>query len=145
MILSTQRRKPMRRLAATAFPSGSYPRKGPLSLEPVSSAKKPKNENGDGTKMALKWDEAFDVICVGSGLGGLSAALTQAQRGARAIVLEKLELLGGVSAQSSGPLWLGPHHLQERDGRDDTDAVADDYLNHLLKAFRTPERRSPLT
>src|SRR3546814_6847029 len=91
MILSTQRRKPMRRLAATAFPSGSYPRKGPFSLSPVSSAKKPKNENGDGTKMAIKWDEDFDVICVGSGLGGLSAALTAAQRGARAIVLRSEE------------------------------------------------------
>src|SRR3546814_13720095 len=90
----------MRRLSATAVPSGSYPRKGPFSLSPVSSAKKPKNENGDGTKMAIKWDEDFDVICVGSGLGGLSAALTAAQRGARAIVLEKFELLGGVSALS---------------------------------------------
>lgn len=142
MILSTQRRKPMRRLAATAFPSGSYPRKGPFSLSPVSSAKKPKNENGDGTKMAIKWDEDFDVICVGSGLGGLSAALTAAQRGARAIVLEKFELLGGVSALSSGQLWLGPHHLQERDGIEDNDADADAYLNHLSQGFATPERRA---
>src|SRR3546814_912487 len=124
MILSTQRRKPMRRLAATAFPSGSYPRKGPFSLSPVSSAKKPKNENGDGTKMAIKWDEDFDVICGGSGLGGLSAALTAAQRGARAIVLEKFELLGGVSALSSGQLWLGTHQLKEREGIEENEAEA---------------------
>src|SRR3546814_11166126 len=79
-----------------------------------SSDLKPKNENGDGTKMAIKWDEDFDVICVGSGLGGLSAALTAAQRGARDIVLEKFELLGGVSALSSGQLWLGPPHLARK-------------------------------
>src|SRR3546814_1373071 len=92
--------------------------------------------------MAIKWDEDFDVICVGSGLGGLSAALTAAQRGARAIVLEKFELLGGVSALSSGQLWLGPHHLQERDGIEDNDADADAYLNHLSQGFATPERRA---
>src|SRR3546814_19421175 len=92
--------------------------------------------------MAIKGDEDFDVICVGSGLGCLSAALTAAQRGARAIVLEKFELLGGVSALSSGQLWLGPHHLQERDGIEDNDADADAYLNHLSQGFATPERRA---
>src|SRR3546814_18356797 len=81
--------------------------------------------------MAIKWDEDFDVICVGSGLCGLSAALTAAQRGARAIVLEKFELLGGVSALSSGQLWSGPHPLQERDGIEANDADADASLNHL--------------
>src|SRR3546814_16303150 len=130
----------MRRLAATAFPSGSYPRKGPFSLSPVLSAKKPKNENGDGTKMAIKWDEDFDVICVGSGLGGLSAALTAAQRGARAIVLEKFVLMGGVSALSSGQLWLGPHLLQERDGieRNSADARSEEHTSELQSLMRIP-------
>src|SRR3546814_18105071 len=117
MILSTQRRKPMRRLAATAFPSGSYPRKGPFSLSPVSSAKKPKNENGDGTKMAIKWDEEFDVICVGSGLGGLSEELNAAQRGARSIVTATSELLGGGSALQYGQHSLGPLHLATKSAR----------------------------
>src|SRR6266436_7617373 len=33
----------------------------------------------------MEWDEEFDVVCVGSGLGGLSAALTAAERGAQAL------------------------------------------------------------
>jgi len=89
----------------------------------------------------MQWDEDFDVVCVGSGLGGLSAALTAAERGARAIVLEKFELLGGVSALSSGQLWLGPNHLQEPDGIEDNDADADAYLSHLSQGFATPDRR----
>ena len=89
----------------------------------------------------MRWDEDFDVVCVGSGLGGLSAALTAAERGARAIVIEKFELLGGVSALSSGQLWLGPHHLQEPDGIEDNDADADAYLSHLSQGFATPDRR----
>jgi len=89
----------------------------------------------------MRWDEDFDVVCVGSGLGGLSAALTAAERGTRAVVLEKFELLGGVSALSSGQLWVGPNHLQEAEGIEDDDADADAYLMHLSQGFATPERR----
>jgi len=89
----------------------------------------------------MQWDEAFDVVSVGSGLGGLSAALTAVEHGARAIVIEKFELLGGVSALSSGQLWLGPNHLQVADGIEDSDADADAYLAHLAQGFATPERR----
>ena len=88
----------------------------------------------------MDWDEQFDVVCVGSGLGGLSAALTAAERGTSVLVAEKFDLLGGVSALSSGQLWLGPHHLQTGD-MDDSDADADAYLSHLSQGFATPERR----
>jgi 3-oxosteroid 1-dehydrogenase len=87
----------------------------------------------------MGWDEDFDVVCVGSGLGGLSAALTAAECGARAIVLEKFEQLGGVSALSSGQLWLGPNHLQGPAGI--VDADADAYLTHLSQGFSTADRR----
>ena len=89
----------------------------------------------------MPWDEVFDVVCVGSGLGGMSAALTAANRGATTLVAEKFHLLGGVSALSSGQLWLGPNHLQEPDGIADSDADADAYLTHLSQGFATPDRR----
>lgn len=90
----------------------------------------------------MQWDLDFDIVCVGSGLGGLTAALTAAEHGARAIVLEKYELLGGVSALSSGQLWLGPNHLAEAAGIADTEAAAEAYLGHLSQGFATPERRA---
>lgn len=89
----------------------------------------------------MAWDEVFDVVCAGSGLGGLSAALTAAHRGASALVAEKFHLLGGVSALSSGQLWLGPHHLQDANGLTDSDADADAYLTHLSQGFSTADRR----
>jgi len=89
----------------------------------------------------MPWDEVFDVVCVGSGLGGMSAALTAAHRGASALVAEKFHLLGGVSALSSGQLWLGPNHLQEPDGILDSDSDAEAYLAHLSQGFATPDRR----
>jgi 3-oxosteroid 1-dehydrogenase len=52
----------------------------------------------------MSWDEEYDIVCVGSGIGGLSTALTGAARGATAIVLEKFHLLGGASGLSSRQL-----------------------------------------
>lgn len=94
-----------------------------------------------GKESDVQWDEDFDVVCVGSGLGGMSAAITAAERGARAIVLEKFELLGGVSALSSGQLWLGNHHLQEAAGIEDNDADVGTHLSRLGQGFATPDRR----
>lgn len=89
----------------------------------------------------MDWDESVDVVCVGSGIGGLSAALTAAERGASVLVLEKFELLGGVSALSSGQLWLGPNHLAQEAGIADTDEEASAYLTHLSQGFSTDDRR----
>ncbi|KAI9735352.1 MAG: hypothetical protein M1818_006547 [Claussenomyces sp. TS43310] len=87
------------------------------------------------------WDEEYDVVCVGSGIGGLSAALTAAENKASAIVLEKWNQLGGVSALSSGQLWPGPNHLAEAAGIKDGMDNAKAYMNHLSQGFSTPETK----
>lgn len=48
----------------------------------------------------------FDFIVVGSGAGGLTGALSAAERGLRTLVLEKADVLGGMTAYAGGCMWL---------------------------------------
>lgn len=47
-----------------------------------------------------------DVLIVGSGAGGLTAAITAHDQGAQVVVIEKTDRFGGTSAMSDGVLWL---------------------------------------
>ena len=58
-----------------------------------------------------KWDLEADVVSIGSGIGGLAAAITAHEHGASAMVLERADKIGGVTALSMGEVWVaGNHH-----------------------------------
>ncbi len=52
------------------------------------------------------WDSTVDFVAVGSGGGGMVAALTAADAGASVLVLEKQPLVGGSTAMSGGVVWI---------------------------------------
>src|SRR2546429_5057850 len=66
------------------------------------------------------WDLETDLIAVGSGLGGLGAAIVGHDLGARVIVLEKAPKLGGVCAYSGGEVFVPCNHLQHAAGISDS-------------------------
>jgi succinate dehydrogenase/fumarate reductase flavoprotein subunit len=47
-----------------------------------------------------------DLLVVGSGAGGLSAAVTAAWHGLRVVLVEKEPVCGGATAWSGGWVWV---------------------------------------
>ena len=73
-----------------------------------------------------EWDSTVDFVIVGSGGGGMVAALTADAAGASALVLEKQELVGGSTAMSGGVVWVPDNPVMRADGVPDSyeDAMA---------------------
>lgn len=74
--------------------------------------------------------EQFDVIVVGSGAAGLSAAVVAARHRLRVLVLEKADVVGGTTARSGGWLWVPCNALEQQAGMPDSVDEARTYLRH---------------
>ena len=70
----------------------------------------------------------YDVVIVGSGAAGLSAALRAGHLGAKVLVIEKAPIIGGTTAMSGGCIWVPNHHHQARLGVQDS---VDDAMNYI--------------
>jgi 3-oxosteroid 1-dehydrogenase len=73
-------------------------------------------------------EDEVDVVVVGSGAAGMTAALLAAHRGCRTVVIEKAEVFGGSTARSGGGLWLPGNEVLGRAGLRDTGEAARAYL-----------------
>jgi hypothetical protein len=83
----------------------------------------------------LSHDE-YDVVVVGAGGAGMSAALCAAIGGARVLLVEKTEYVGGTTALSGGTTWIpGTRHSDPALG--DTLETAEAYLTRAV-GDRTP-------
>src|ERR1700712_4009374 len=78
------------------------------------------------------WDEQVDLLVLGTGAGGLAAAVTGANEGLSTLVLEKTELLGGTTAYSAGTCWIPNNHFQRDAGITGDAEVASGYLDALV-------------
>lgn len=85
--------------------------------------------------LPARWDYEADVVSVGSGLGGLAAAIAACENGASAIVLEKTDKLGGITALSVGECWIPGNHIAEQIGIQDSAESGYRYLSRLALGY----------
>jgi len=77
--------------------------------------------------------QQFDVIVVGSGAAGMTAALRAAKRGFSVVVVEKAPTFGGSAARSGAGIWIPNNAVILAAGVPDTPAKAATYLAAVVK------------
>ena len=70
----------------------------------------------------------------------MTAALTAAKQGLRAVVIEKAPKFGGSTARSGGGVWIPNNEVLQRDGVTDTAEAASQYL-HAIVGVHVPAER----
>lgn len=76
-------------------------------------------------------DRHCDVLVIGSGAGGFSAAITARKAGLDVLMVEKAGVFGGTTATSGGFIWIPNNPLAEKEGFGDSADRARDYLRQL--------------
>ena len=80
----------------------------------------------------MVWDYTTDLLVVGSGAGGMTAAIVAAESGAKSLVIEKADRYGGTTALSGGGIWVPANDAMLRAGLVDSEEEAIDYLQQVV-------------
>ncbi|ABE36409.1 FAD binding domain protein [Paraburkholderia xenovorans LB400] len=83
--------------------------------------------------------DEVDVVVVGSGAAGMTAAILAHDHGARVMIVERTDKVGGTTAVSGGGIWIPLNHRMGELGFSDSRAEALAYLTQLAMGRTDPE------
>jgi len=86
----------------------------------------------------LKDSDAYDVVVIGAGGAGMSAALFAAIDGAKVLLVERTEYVGGTTALSAGTSWIPMTAVGAKVDANDSVEVARGFLERAV-GTRTDE------
>ncbi|GIU04989.1 flavocytochrome c [Shewanella sp. c952] len=78
------------------------------------------NANNCTQQSEARFDEIVDVIVVGSGFAGMSAAIQAKEAGASVMIVEKMPVFGGNSTINGGAMAVAGSPLQKKEGIEDS-------------------------
>ncbi|MES1264655.1 MAG: FAD-dependent oxidoreductase, partial [Variovorax sp.] len=81
------------------------------------------------------FDLEVDVVVIGSGAGGMAAAVAAKKKGLEVLILEKEALYGGTTARSGGVLWVPNNPISTFKPEPDSMDAARAYLKHECGDF----------
>ena len=79
-------------------------------------------------------DLSFDIIVIGAGAAGLTAATVAAVERQRVLLIENAPLIGGTTAVSGGMVWVPANHKMAQAGIADSVDAARTYLGRTVPA-----------
>jgi 3-oxosteroid 1-dehydrogenase len=83
----------------------------------------------------------YDVVVIGSGAAGMTAALTATKQGLSCVVVEKAPTFGGSAARSGAGIWIPNNPVLLAAGVPDTPAKAATYLAAVVGSDVSAERQ----
>jgi 3-oxosteroid 1-dehydrogenase len=84
--------------------------------------------------------QEYDIVVVGSGAAGMTAALTAAHQGLSVVLLEKAAHYGGSTARSGGGVWIPGNKALLAAGRPDDREEARKYLHSIIGTAAPKEK-----
>src|ERR1700709_1004357 len=79
-----------------------------------------------------RWDLETDLLVIGAGAAGMTAALVGALEGLKTILCEKSDMVGGTTATSAGTVWIPGSRQSRAAGVPDSVDQARTYLAAIL-------------
>jgi succinate dehydrogenase/fumarate reductase flavoprotein subunit len=79
-----------------------------------------------------RWDSEADLLVVGAGAAGMTAALVGALEGLKTVLWEKSDMVGGTTATSAGTVWIPGSRQSKTAGVPDSIESAKTYLAAIL-------------
>lgn len=85
-----------------------------------------------GAPGAERFDETVDLLVIGGGAGGMTAALSGAIAGMSVLLCEKTDMVGGTTATSGGTTWVPGSVHSRAAGVPDSAEDAARFLRHVV-------------
>ena len=90
----------------------------------------------------MKISNDYEVIVLGAGAGGMTAAAVAAAEGLKVLLIEKSGFIGGTTAISGGMVWIPANSKMVEAGLADTAEQAQVYLQQTVRGNFNENLRS---